>query len=122
MSGFSVALAAAAPDLGLSGVNQVSGLPNTDVRVVAARIIKTFLGLLGIIALVLVLYAGFTWMTAGGNEEKIGSAKKILLNAVIGLLIIVSSYAIASFVISKLVGATTGGLPAHCSNGIEDAG
>ncbi len=119
----SASAATAAPDLGLNGVNQVSGLPNADVRVVAARIIRTFLGLLGIVALVLVLYGGYTWLTAGGNEEKIGRAKNILVNAGIGLLIILSSYAITSFVISKLVAATTGGaLPAHCTNGAQDEG
>ena len=59
-------------------------------------------------ALVLMLWAGFVWMTAGGDDEKISAAKRILLNSVIGLAIILSSYAITSFVISSLVGATTG--------------
>lgn len=94
------------PDLGLQPVGDDIGLPSTDIRVVIARIIRTALGLLGIVALVLILYAGFVWMTAGGDEEKISQAKKILLNAVIGLVIILSSYAIASFVINRLVGAT----------------
>ncbi len=116
-----VSALAAGPDLGLAPVGDASGLSTTDVRVVAARIIRTFLGLLGIIALVLILFAGFRWMTAGGNEEKVEEAKKILQNAVIGLVIIISSYAITSFVISKLVGATTGTLE-HCSNNVQDAG
>src|SRR5690348_11405079 len=98
----------AQPDLGITPVGGALGLPTTDIRVVVARIIRTALGLLGIVALVLVLYAGFIWMTAGGNEERISQAKKILLNSVIGLAIIMSSYAIASFVISSLTGATTG--------------
>lgn len=93
----------------------------TDIRVTIARIIRVALGLLGIVAVVLCLYAGYIWMTAGGNEERIGEAKKILVNAVIGLAIILSSYAIVSFVISRLIAATQG-LPLHCVNGAQDEG
>ena len=102
-----VQLAHAQPDLGLASVGENIGLGTTDIRVMVARIIRTALGLLGIVALVLMLYAGFVWMTAGGDDEKISQAKKILLNSVIGLAIILSSYAITSFVISSLVAATT---------------
>jgi len=93
-----------------------TGLPNTDIRVIAANIIRVALGLLGVIVLCLALYGGYTWMTAGGNEEKISEAKKILRNALVGLIIILSAYAIVSFVISKLIGATTHTYPAHCSD------
>ncbi|MFA5128279.1 MAG: LamG-like jellyroll fold domain-containing protein [Patescibacteria group bacterium] len=95
-------------DLGLS-YGEETGLSNTDIRLTIARIIRVALGLLGIVALVLILYGGFVWMTAGGDEEKIQKAKKILVNAVIGLIIILSAYAIASFVINTLVKATGGG-------------
>ena len=57
---------------------------------------------LGILALSLVLYAGFLWMTSAGNEEKIDKAKGILKNAVIGLIIIMSSWGIVTFIIYKL--------------------
>lgn len=97
-----------APDLGLQPVGESIGLPTTDIRLVVARIIRTALGLLGIVAVVLILYGGFVWMTAGGDEEKVSQAKKILFNSVIGLAIILSSFAIASFVISRLVTATGG--------------
>lgn len=66
------------------------------------RYIKTFLGILGIVALVLVIYAGFTWMMAQGDEKKVESAKNILKNAVIGLIIISTSYAITNFIFEKL--------------------
>lgn len=105
---FVMAQTVGAPDLGLQNVGNDIGLPATDIRLVVARIIRTALGLLGIVALVLILYGGFVWMTAGGDEEKISQSKKILLNSVIGLAIILSSYAIASFVVSKLVEATGG--------------
>ncbi len=104
----SFSFAQTSPDLGLQPVAENIGLPTTDIRLIIARIIRVALGLLGIVAVVLILYAGFTWMTAGGDEERVSQAKKIMINAVIGLAIVLSSYAIASFVISKLTEATTG--------------
>jgi|GEM_PF-621177 len=108
-------------DLGLSQVSSTLGLPSTDIRTIVANIIRVFLGLLGIIALVLMIYAGFEWMTSGGSEEKIAQAKKILSNATIGLIIILSAYSIVSFVISRLLSATTG-YPEHCFDGITNEG
>ena len=85
-----------------------TGLGQTDVRVTIARIIRVAMGLLGIVAVVIILIGGFTWMTAGGNEEKVGEAKKWIFAGIIGLAIILSAYAIATFVINNLVNATTG--------------
>ena len=58
-------------DLGVEQVGKPTGLPSDDVRVVIARIIRVALGFLGTLAVVLLLYGGYLWMTAGGNEEKI---------------------------------------------------
>lgn len=85
-----------------------SGLGSGDIRLTVARIIRTAMSLLGIVAVVIVLIGGFTWMTAGGSDEKVGEAKKWIYSGVIGLVIILSAYAIASFVIQNLVNATTG--------------
>lgn len=79
-----------------------------DARHTVVNIIKIVLGFLGILVVILILYAGFLWMTAGGNEEKISEAKKIITACVIGLVIILSAYAIANFVISQIYSATTG--------------
>lgn len=92
---------------GVSIIGQPLGLTSTDIRVVVANIIRVALGILGIVLVVLVIYAGFLWMTAAGNEDQISTAKQFMTNAAIGLAIILSAYAIVSFVISKLVGATT---------------
>ncbi|MFH1291906.1 MAG: Ig-like domain-containing protein [bacterium] len=78
------------------------GLPATDIRLIIARIIRVALSLLGIITVILMMYGGYMWMTAGGNEEQIGKSKKILINAVIGLLIILSAYSIVLFVMKML--------------------
>src|SRR3989339_1440832 len=84
-----------------------TGLGDQDIRATISKIINMALGLLGIVAVVIVLVGGFEWMTAGGNEEKTGEAKKRIMAGVIGLAIILSAYAIAKFVIDSLVKATT---------------
>ncbi len=88
-------------------IGTYAGLGTKDLRVTVAQIIRVAMGLLGIVAVVIILIGGFTWMTAGGNEEKVGEAKKWIFAGIIGLAIILSAYAIANFVITKLVDATT---------------
>lgn len=104
----------AQPDLGLNFARQI-GLSDQDPRITTARVIRIGLGFLGIIAVCLLLYAGFLWMTARGNEEKIDKAKKILINATIGLTIILAAFGIVSFILSQLITATGGGGGGVCS-------
>ena len=85
-----------------SGLN----LGRQDLRVTIARIINVFLGLLGIIAVSLLIYGGFIYMTSQGNEEKISQARKIMINSAIGLAIIMSAFAITRFVMNRLSEAT----------------
>lgn len=84
------------------------GLPQQSIQVTIANIIRVAMGLIGIVMVVIILYGGFLWMTAGGNEDKVGEAKKWIYSGVMGLIIILTAYAIANFVISSLVQATTG--------------
>lgn len=93
--------------LGLSCAGE-TGLTATDPRLVVGRIINVALGLLGTIAVALIIFAGFRWMTAGGNEDGVKQAQQILFAAVIGLVIILSAYAISNFVLKQLYGATQG--------------
>ena len=83
------------------------GQQQQDLRITIARIIRTAMSLLGIIAVLIILYGGFKWMTSGGSDEAVGDAKKIITAGVIGLIIILTAYAIASFVINSLVTATS---------------
>ncbi|HJV33158.1 MAG TPA: hypothetical protein VJ694_03970, partial [Patescibacteria group bacterium] len=87
-----------------TAVGETIGTGTEDIRIVIARLIRGFFGFLGIIAVLLVLYAGFLWMTAAGEADKIDRAKKILTSAIIGLVIMLSAYGITSFVISRLLG------------------
>lgn len=84
-----------------------TGLGTQDVRTTISGVIKAFMGLLGIVAVVIILLGGFKWMIAGGNEEKVGEAKKLIISGVIGLVIILSAYAIAQFVIGAILTGTT---------------
>ena len=99
-----------AADFGTEAVsNGLSGsLATDDPRTIIGRIINIALGILGTVAVGLVIYGGFVWMTSGGDEEKIGQGKKILKNGAIGLLIILASWAIATFILTKLGGAIGG--------------
>ncbi len=83
-----------------------TGLGNSDPRAIAASVIKVVLGFLGIIAVLIILYAGFLWMTAAGNDDKIASAKSMMSAGVIGLIIILAAFGIATFVMNALVTAT----------------
>lgn len=95
-------------DFGVEDVDDSIALSNTNIIVIITRIIRIVLGLLGIIVLGLIIYAGFTWMTSQGQEDKIRTAKQTLINATIGLAIIMSAFAIVSFIINALTDATQG--------------
>lgn len=92
-------------DFGLS-YGSATGLGSSDIRTTISTIINVALSLLGIIALIIVLIGGFKWMVAGGNEEKVTEARKLIFSGIIGLAIILSSYAIARFVLNQLGRAT----------------
>ena len=85
-----------------------TGLGSQDIRATVASVIRVAMGLLGIVAVVIILIGGFRWMTAGGNDEQVGEAKQWIFAGIIGLAIILSAYALATFVINSLVGATSG--------------
>jgi hypothetical protein len=106
--GIDSALAQSSDTFGLATVDNSIELVNSDIRVIIAKIIRVVLSLLGAIAVSIVLYGGFVYMTAGGSEEKVSQAKKILMNAGIGLAIILSSWSITQFVIGRLSDAIRG--------------
>lgn len=83
-----------------------SGQPQ-DLRATVAKLIRAALGFLGVIFTFLIIYAGYLWMTAAGNDSKIDEAKKILSRSIVGLVIIMASYSISGLVICKIVDATS---------------
>ncbi len=95
-------------DLGLQEVGNTTVLSAEDPRTIVVRIINISLSFIGIILVSIIVYAGFLWMTSGGDNEKIEKAKRLIQNAIIGVLIIVSAWAITRFVLTSLLGATGG--------------
>lgn len=77
-----------------AGLTQVKA----DIPVLIGRWLAWVLGFTGTIFFILVVWAGLTWMTAAGNEENIKKAQNILKTAIIGLIIVLSAYAITKFV------------------------
>lgn len=90
---------------------ETAGAPGTSFSEVILIVINAVLSFLGIIFLILIIYGGYTWMFAGGNEATVDKAKKIIINSTIGVAVILASAAIAQFVIKTLaeegVDATT---------------
>ncbi len=84
------------------GFRETVGLSDDSLVEIIARIINIVLGVLGVVLVILNIYGGITWMTAGGDGEKINKAKRILMNAAIGLLIVVSAWAITVFIVRSL--------------------
>lgn len=82
-------------------------LPEAEPESIAIKVIQWILGTLGLIAVIMILFGGFMWMTAAGNEEKVKKAKAILTSAVIGLVIVLLSWAILTFVVSTVKNVTS---------------
>ncbi len=75
-----------------------------SIRLLVLRIINFFLGFLGILAVIMVIYGGVTYVTAAGSDESIGNAKKIILYSLVGIIVILLSFAI----VNTILGAGTG--------------
>lgn len=82
------------------------GLGSQDIRVTVVNLIRVALGILGVIVLVIIIAGGFRWMTAGGNDDAIGQAKKIISAGIVGLIIIVVAYALTTWVFNSIINAT----------------
>lgn len=69
---------------------------------IVGRIINVALSLIGVVFLALMVYGGYLWMTDRGNSQQVEKAKKLISAAIIGLVIVVSAYAITYFIVSAL--------------------
>lgn len=70
---------------------------------IIGAVVEAALALIGAIFLVLMLYAGYNWMTAMGEEEKVEKAKDTIIRAIIGIIIVVGAYAIWNFIFIQLI-------------------
>jgi len=92
---------------GTEGAGYYDGTHATSLSIIIADVIKLALSLLGVVFIVLMIYGGYTWMTAAGNDEQIAKAKKTMTAAVVGMTIVLLSYAITVFVTRYLTASVT---------------
>ncbi|MBU1705813.1 DUF4215 domain-containing protein, partial [Patescibacteria group bacterium] len=110
-AGLLFAVPALAQAVDLNAFGQAAGFStDLDIRVMIARLIRTAISFAGIILVIMIIYGGFMWMTSAGAPDRIDKAKKILTNAAIGLVIVIASFAITSFILGALTDAVGGGV------------
>ena len=97
----------AVAQVGTGNYGTTFGLGTADLESTVVNVVQWVLGFLGLVAVIMILIGGFQWMTAGGNEEKVASAKKIISAAVIGLIVVLLAWAIVIFVVSQTSTWTT---------------
>jgi hypothetical protein len=96
-----------ATDKSLKKVGGEAGLTTAgDLPTLIGRLIAVVLGAVGILFVILVVQSGIQYMTAGGDDTKVKTAKTRIIQAVIGIVITVGAYAISSFVINQISKAT----------------
>ncbi|MFZ5364643.1 MAG: pilin [Patescibacteria group bacterium] len=100
----SARLAAVQVEQGLETAAKEAGVGRQEnLPVLIGNILEYILGFVGVALLVVVIYGGFLWMTAGGEEEQVRRGRNYIFNGIIGLAIILSSYAILSYVMTRVL-------------------
>jgi len=92
---------------GFDVIEKPLGMSTKDVRIVIADLINQATGLLGIVSVIIILYGGLIWMISWGDEEKVQKAKQTLTSGIIGLIIILTSYSLSSYILTTVLNATT---------------
>lgn len=84
-------------------IGQILGLSETDPTLILLRLIRIAASFLGIIFVLLIVWSGFQLMVSGGRDEQVIKAKKTFYNAIIGVIIILSSYSIVTFILQAFL-------------------
>lgn len=78
---------------------QTSGTYDSDFLTgQVGKLIGSLLAFIGILFFGIIIQAGISWMTAAGNNTKIEGAKDRIINATIGLILVLAAYSITSYV------------------------
>lgn len=80
-------------------------------------IISIFLSLIGVVLLVIIVYAGYLWLTAGGNDDQVSHAKQLIKNGVIGMVIALSAFILTQFIVTAVTRALGSGTAAPAGSG-----
>jgi len=114
---FGAPFAALAAYTGGTGLNESASRAGLDTSpgqlpIIIGTVISAALGLVGIVFLVLMVYAGYIWMIARGDEAKTSKAKETITAAIIGIIIVVGAYALTNFIVSEMTKAGENKTPA----------
>jgi cytochrome bd-type quinol oxidase subunit 2 len=82
-----------------------TGVDEFSMSILIGQVVSVFLGLLGIIFVVLMIYGGYNYMIARGEEEKVNKAIDTIRRAVVGLIIVMSSYAVWALIYNSFITA-----------------
>lgn len=93
-----------AQDYGLGATAGAAGLQRESVPTLVGNVVGTALSMIGVLFFVLMVYGGLLWMTSRGNEEQTRKAKDTIVAATIGIIVVLSAYAITTFVFSTIQG------------------
>lgn len=77
---------------------------NSTLPGAIGSVISMVLAFTGLVLLVIMVYAGVLWLTAGGNEDQVSKAKQLIKNAIIGMAIALSAFVLTNFIVSSLIG------------------
>jgi hypothetical protein len=83
--------------------NQVNQQQDNFLQTRTGQIVGFILSFVGVLFLILMIYAGLIWMTAGGNQEQVKKARSLMINAVLGLIVVMGAYAITAFIGQHLI-------------------
>jgi hypothetical protein len=114
---------AAADPYGLQAARNASQYKDSKKSLpeVAGALIGVAFSVIGIVFLGLALYAGYKWMTAQGNEKDVTKARDTLINATIGILLMVAAYAITNFMFTDVISTLMGNAPAATAPAVEES-
>lgn len=84
------------------GVNSIGGGTAKPLMQSVKTLINVFLFLIGAVAVVMIIFGGFKYVTSSGESSAVSSAKNTILYAVVGLVVAVLAYAIVNFVLGSL--------------------
>jgi len=94
---------------GLTSTNTQVGLQEGDPAKTIGAALSVLLSILGLIFLIICVYAGSTWMTANGESDQVKKARGMLIEGALGLAVTLAAYAFTSFVLDRISTAVSGG-------------
>lgn len=109
LSGISVSAVNLGVDKYLKPAQKAAGYADATETTFAetiGKIVQVLLSFVGIIFLILMVYAGYLWMTARGESEQVETAKKIITASLIGIVITLGAFSITAFVVPKILEST----------------